>query len=162
MIMMNEHLRFIHNETNKNYHRNHPEQHRAVVWAIRHCPLNPVCEICDSTENLERHHPDYDYPDMTTPQKVEMGFVLEPLYEERAKQRQVATLPKKGEKGFQPMSGSIEPHTRDEGKTTEQTAKAVGTSRTTYERGKEINLKRRHLIVTLCRKCHNETYKEWN
>jgi len=84
--------------------------------------------------NLKRRH-------LTSFQKADMGFILEPFYAERAKQRQAASLPKKGEKGFQPMVGSIEPHTKDEGKTSEQTAKAVGISRATYERAKEVKEK---------------------
>jgi ParB-like chromosome segregation protein Spo0J len=75
--------------------------------------------------NVKRRH-------LTTSQKVDMGFALEPLYEERARQRQAATQIKGG-KPPAPRIGSIEPN-RDEGKTSEQTAKAVGTSRATYER----------------------------
>lgn len=76
--------------------------------------------------NLKRRH-------LTPDQKVEMGVELEPIYAELAKQRMLAT-----HKGAKQLD-SIEPSSLgDKGKTSEQTAKAIGTSRATYERGKEV------------------------
>lgn len=38
------------------------KKHYAEIIAQKECPLGPCCELCDSTEYLQRHHPDYDYP----------------------------------------------------------------------------------------------------
>lgn len=65
----------------RSYHRkwatNHPEKRmecrtkwrlenkvkeRAQLMANRHVPLKPNCEMCSSTEELHRHHDDYNKP----------------------------------------------------------------------------------------------------
>ena len=63
---------------------------------------------------------------LTSAQKADMGFILEPLYAERAKQRQLNANPKGvNTKGVFP---SIEGKTSHQNESSEQTAKAVGTS----------------------------------
>jgi hypothetical protein len=42
--------------------KENPESYRAWAIAKRWVPLKPNCEICGSTENLERHHKDYGKP----------------------------------------------------------------------------------------------------
>jgi len=59
-----------------------------------------------------------------------LGF-FEAIEEERAKQRQEATLPKEGQKGFQPMLGSNEHYIEEEGKARDIIARSVGLSPTT-------------------------------
>jgi len=44
------------------YRRRNPEKNRAQVYAQRYTPLKDKCEICGSTANLQRHHPDYSKP----------------------------------------------------------------------------------------------------
>ncbi len=61
----------------KNYRTNHPEnfarshakhqkanleKFRAKVYAERYAKLGEKCEVCSTTERLERHHPDYSKP----------------------------------------------------------------------------------------------------
>jgi len=67
-------------------------------------------------------------------QKTVLATKLEEKYSEKAKQRQEATVPQEGEKGFQPVLGSNEHHI----KARDQAAKAVGLSPTTYHRAKTI------------------------
>jgi len=75
--------------------------------------------------NLRRRH-------LNDFQKVELSLPLFELEKERAKQRQEATIPKEGQKGFKPVSGSNEHHTED-GKARDITAKRIGVSPTTYK-----------------------------
>lgn len=53
-------------EWNKRYKDNHKHIKNAQQLAERNIPLGDKCELCPEddihTENLERHHPDYDYP----------------------------------------------------------------------------------------------------
>lgn len=70
--------------------------------------------------------------------KIELAALaqkLEPIYSEEAQERQKATIPEKGQKGFQPMSVSNETYI---GRSAEQAAKAVGLSPITYHRAKTI------------------------
>lgn len=53
----------LHPERNGNSART-PEQWIAHNQARKHCPLASCCELCDSIENLMRHHPDYEFPDI--------------------------------------------------------------------------------------------------
>lgn len=46
----------------RHYRRNNRQKIRAQDRARRHTELGSECEICRSTENLERHHPDYSKP----------------------------------------------------------------------------------------------------
>ena len=48
----------------KDYRIKHPEIVRANKSAYRDLPIADCCEICGSTENLQRHHPDYSLPDV--------------------------------------------------------------------------------------------------
>jgi len=76
--------------------------------------------------NLKRRH-------LTSFQKADMGFILEPFYAVRAKQNQIRkpilSTPIEVDKNYH------------ETQTSEQTAKAVGISRATYERAKEVKEK---------------------
>ena len=67
-------------------------------------------------------------------QKTVLAMKLEPMYAEKAKQRQLATLPQEGSKGFQPVLVSNETHIRS----ADQAAKAVGLTPTTYHRAKTV------------------------
>ncbi len=78
--------------------------------------------------NLKRRH-------LTDFQKAELGIKLEPIERELARQRQLATLPKKGQKDFQPVSV---PNGTNTGKAAEIAAKQVGLSPMTYYRAKTI------------------------
>jgi hypothetical protein len=41
------------------------EYYRLNQWARKHTVLSSRCELCDSTEHLERHHPDiWNYPEI--------------------------------------------------------------------------------------------------
>jgi len=77
--------------------------------------------------NILRRH-------LSSIQKAQLAINLEPLYAEKAKQRQEATIPLEGEKGFQPVLGSNEHHI----KSRDQAAKTVGLSPTTYHRAKTV------------------------
>lgn len=50
----------------KLYKVKHPKENKARNQAEFHIPLSLECELCPEddkrTENLERHHPDYNYP----------------------------------------------------------------------------------------------------
>ena len=48
----------------KQYRKEHPEKDKAHHNASRDIPLKPKCERCGSTENLERHHPNYSKPNI--------------------------------------------------------------------------------------------------
>ena len=48
----------------KQYRKEHPEKDKAHHNAHRDIPLKAKCERCGSTENLERHHPDYSKPNL--------------------------------------------------------------------------------------------------
>lgn len=43
------------------YWERNPKRKRAHAIS-QHIPLASKCELCPNTENLERHHPNYDYP----------------------------------------------------------------------------------------------------
>lgn len=36
----------------------------AQNYALHNLPLEKECEFCGETENLHRHHPDYDFPEI--------------------------------------------------------------------------------------------------
>jgi hypothetical protein len=48
------------------YEKRNRKKKSAQLMALRNVPLGKECELCPEddkrTENLERHHPDYDYP----------------------------------------------------------------------------------------------------
>lgn len=44
------------------YRRNNSVKERVMLEALRHIPLKPNCEVCGSTEKLQRHHDDYSKP----------------------------------------------------------------------------------------------------
>jgi hypothetical protein len=46
---------------NPDYYR-HPKKAKARILANHKVPLGDRCEVCGTTENLERHHPNYDEP----------------------------------------------------------------------------------------------------
>ena len=69
--------------------------------------------------------------------KSELAYKLEEIESEKAKLRQISTLPQKGEKGFKSMLSSNEDHT-EKGKTADIIFKKVGVSRGTYERAKFV------------------------
>jgi hypothetical protein len=48
-------------KSNKTYKKKHPERLKAQILS-QYIPLKSNCEICQSTENLQRHHPDYSKP----------------------------------------------------------------------------------------------------
>jgi len=53
------------NSRKKEYLRRNPEKRRAHNYVLYHkLPLASKCEFCLNVENLERHHPDYDYPEI--------------------------------------------------------------------------------------------------
>jgi len=72
--------------------------------------------------------------------KVLLGLKLEPLYAEEARLLQEATIPEKGEKGFQPVLTSTDVNTEDphDRQTSAKVAKAVGLSQRQYERGEGL------------------------
>lgn len=43
----------------RNYYKRHSKRVKARNQARYYIPLKNKCEICGSTENLQRHHPDY-------------------------------------------------------------------------------------------------------
>lgn len=49
-------------EYQREYKKNNPQIVNAQNVAENNCPLGQYCEFCNSTENLERHHPDYTEP----------------------------------------------------------------------------------------------------
>lgn len=46
----------------KRYNDKHKLEKRANYLAMKHYPDEKPCVICGSTENIERHHQDYNYP----------------------------------------------------------------------------------------------------
>ena len=48
------------------YYQTHKIEALAGVKAWRKVPLEPQCELCGTTEGLERHHPDYSKPLIVT------------------------------------------------------------------------------------------------
>lgn len=46
----------------KERYQNIREQKLAEAMAYYHVPLDPSCSICGATQDLERHHPDYNKP----------------------------------------------------------------------------------------------------
>jgi hypothetical protein len=78
--------------------------------------------------NLKRRH-------LTDIERVELGIQFEPILAELAMKRERATIPEKGQKGFQPVIGSNEHPT---GKARDIAADKVGISPTTYHRGKTV------------------------
>jgi hypothetical protein len=55
------------NERQRKYYKKHPEQlvTRRLVMEKK-LPIKTNCEVCGSTEKLQRHHPDYSQPFLTT------------------------------------------------------------------------------------------------
>ena len=80
----------------------------------------PAAHVCGSFDDLDR---------------AALAQELERIEGERAKQRQSATLPKEGEKGFQAVCGSNDP---DIGRARDIAARKVGLSPTMYHRAKTI------------------------
>ena len=52
----------VYSERQKKYSETHPKVIKAQNYAKYHCETSSDCEVCGSTENLERHHPDYSEP----------------------------------------------------------------------------------------------------
>ncbi len=50
------------NDYQRSYKKNNPKIVNAQNVAEQNCSLAQYCELCGSTENLERHHPDYAEP----------------------------------------------------------------------------------------------------
>lgn len=48
---------------NIEYRKTHVKEIRARAIAYKF-PLGDKCEYCDTVENLQRHHPSYDYPEI--------------------------------------------------------------------------------------------------
>lgn len=83
------------------------------------------------SSNLNRRH-------LTTAQKADMGLEILGIEEEKAKQRQIATLPGKGHQGFNVVQNSV-PHKEEEtGKAVKIAAKKAGISHDTLQRAKKI------------------------
>jgi len=53
-----------HPEYAKNYRLLNPQKDKAHHNASRDLRIGSVCSKCGSTENLERHHPDYSKPNL--------------------------------------------------------------------------------------------------
>ena len=54
-------------EKQRVYRKNNPEKMKVHNFVNHHkhkLPLASKCELCPNTEKLERHHPDYDYPEI--------------------------------------------------------------------------------------------------
>lgn len=49
-------------EAKYEWRRRNLEKMRAEVYAFRHVPLKPKCEVCGGTEGRQKHHPDYTKP----------------------------------------------------------------------------------------------------
>lgn len=49
----------------ENWRKNNLDKFNAKTYAIRYSPKKDKCEQCNSTERLERHHPDYTKPTET-------------------------------------------------------------------------------------------------
>ena len=49
------------NKTNRDYRARHPIEIKATKLA-RKVPIGNQCEICGTTEDLQKHHPDYSKP----------------------------------------------------------------------------------------------------
>ena len=58
--------REIMNQRSKRYYANHPKQlvTRKLVM-MKKLPMGNKCEVCNATEKLVRHHPDYSKPYLT-------------------------------------------------------------------------------------------------
>jgi hypothetical protein len=54
-----------HTESYRQYKQLNRQKVNAEAFARRHSSLSSQCELCGSTENLERHHPDYSEPTIT-------------------------------------------------------------------------------------------------
>lgn len=52
-------------KASRKWKRENPEKLRAEKMAQKHIQLSESCEFCPAKENLERHHPDYNYPLIT-------------------------------------------------------------------------------------------------
>lgn len=50
------------NRQMREWKRKHKQQVRSNVYAQRNIPLKDACERCGATEDLMRHHPDYNKP----------------------------------------------------------------------------------------------------
>jgi len=72
---------------------------------------------------------------LTDFEKAELAYPLLEVERELAKQRRSDSIPKKGEKGFQPVSGSIDPNI---GRARDIVAKKVGLSPKTFQRAVAI------------------------
>ena len=79
----------------------------------------------------------YDRRHATLGEKIKMLMNREEIEKEKAKERQKASLPVKGQKGFRPVSGSNEPHI-EKGRVAEIIAKEGNIPLSSYKRGKTI------------------------
>jgi hypothetical protein len=57
-----EKYRKTHIISSRNYIKNNPEKQRAREVARRHIKKFDHCELCNSKINLEKHHPNYNFP----------------------------------------------------------------------------------------------------
>lgn len=66
ILAQHKHYRETHREERRVYYSRYFEEHRkehhAQSLAWRKIPLDDSCSLCGATENLQRHHPDYDKP----------------------------------------------------------------------------------------------------
>ncbi len=49
-------------EKQRIYRKEHKEERRAQLIALRKVPITSACSNCGGNKNLERHHPDYSKP----------------------------------------------------------------------------------------------------
>lgn len=65
------------NKYNIEYRKTHVKEIKARAIAYKF-PLGDKCEYCGSIENLQRHHPSYDFPEVfeTTCQSCNVRFSL--------------------------------------------------------------------------------------
>jgi len=105
----------------------------AKVWLRIPVERKFFSDVVDETiyvieTNVIRRH-------LTVGQKTVIGMKLEKFYAEKSKQRQEATIPQEGEKGFQ-CGGNIS--TTQKGKTRDIMGSKIGVSGRTYEKAKKI------------------------
>jgi len=46
------------------YRERNPEKVKAQIFARQHIPRKNTCEFCGATSDLQRHHPDYNHPEI--------------------------------------------------------------------------------------------------
>ena len=52
------------NKQKREWKLRNPKKIKVHTYARHHSSLASNCEFCGSTENLQYHHPDYDYPEI--------------------------------------------------------------------------------------------------